>query len=230
MIKPKILVIDDDQSILSLLTDVLEKENFVVITASDTDEGYKKAVKSQPDLIILDIKLPKIGGIELCRILKEDERTRTIPIIMLTVESTETDKVIGLEIGADDYVTKPFSTKELIARIRALLRRVEYLKSPPSGILKFGALEVDLNSRTVTINKKSVYLRPKEFDLLVLFLKRPNFVFSREHILETVFGYKIITSTRTVDSHIKTLRKALGPYGKKIKTVHGYGFKFDPNA
>jgi len=227
MIKQKILVVDDDENILSLLTDVLERENFVVITAPDTDEGYKKALKSQPDLIILDVKMPKIGGIELCRLLREDTRTKNVPIIMLTVESSETDKVIGFEVGADDYITKPFSTRELIARIKSLLRRVSR-SEVKSDIIKVENLEVDMVSRTVNVGKKVVYLRPKEFELLVLFIKKPNIVLNREYILESIFGYKTILHSRTIDTHIKNLRKALGPVGKKIKTVFGYGFKFVP--
>lgn len=227
MIKQKILVVDDDENILSLLTDVLERENFVVITAPDTDEGYKKAIKSQPDLIILDVKMPKIGGIELCRILREDARVKGIPIMMLTVESSETDKVIGLEVGADDYVTKPFSNRELVARIKSLLRRTSRIQEK-SDIMKVENLEVDMVARTVTVGKKIIYLRPKEFELLVLFIKKPNVVLSREYILETIFGYKTTLHSRTIDTHIKNLRRALGPVGKKIKTVFGYGFKFVP--
>jgi len=225
MIKPKILVIDDEEDILSLVSDLLEKENFYVITATTTEEGYKKAIKSQPDLIILDIKIPKIGGVELCRILRDDPKTKHIPIIMLTVESTETDKIIGLEIGADDYITKPFSTKELVARIKAVLRRVNSFKESPE-IIKSGNLEIDVRSRTAKLNGKDIYLRPKEFDLLLLFVQKPNVVITRQYILETIFGYKVPVPTRTVDTHIKNLRSALGSFGKKIKTVFGYGFKF----
>lgn len=227
MIKQKILVVDDDENILSLLTDVLERENFVVTTAMDTDEGYKKALKSQPDLIILDIKMPKVGGIELCRMLREDVRTKNVPIIMLTVESSETDKVIGFEVGADDYVTKPFSTKELVARIKSLLRRINRTEVKTETV-KIDNLEIDTVSRTVKVGNKIVYLRPKEFELLVLFTKKPNVVLTREYILESIFGYKTTLHSRTIDTHIKNLRRALGPVGKKIKTVFGYGFKFVP--
>ncbi len=225
--KKKILVIDDEEEILSLVSDILEKEGFLVITATNTEDGFKKAISSQPDLIITDVTMPKIGGIELCRILRSDERTKFIPVIMLTVLSSETDKIIGLEIGADDYITKPFSNKELIARVKALLRRFQILNEKSSQkVLQNGALIVDLNSRVVTINKKQIYLTPKEFDLLVLFLQKPNVVLTREFILETVFGYRVPVPTRTVDTHIKNLRKKIGLFGKRIKTVFGYGFKF----
>lgn len=223
----KILAVDDDENILSLVCDILEKEKFTVITASDTEEGYKKAINSQPDLIILDIKMPKIGGIELCRILRQEPSTKTIPIIMLTVESTETDKVIGFGIGADEYVTKPFSSKEFVARVRSLLRRVAYLKESPE-IIKSGNLEISVIAKTVKIGNEDIFLRPKEFDLLVFFIRKPNIVLTRQHLLESVFGYNVPVPSRTVDTHIKNLRKKLGKFSKKIKTVFGYGFKFVP--
>ncbi|MCB4792317.1 MAG: response regulator transcription factor [Elusimicrobia bacterium] len=225
--KKKILVVDDEEHIRSFLSDLLESEGYLVITSPDTDTGYKKAIKSQPDLMILDLKMPQIGGVELCRLLRENLQTKNIPIIMLTVQSSETDKVIGLEIGADDYITKPFGAKELLARIHSLLRRVS--RKDEVEILSSGGLELNLIARTVTLNKKQLELRPKEFDLLHMFLKKPNVVLSREYMLESVFDVKEFIATRTIDTHIKNLRKALGPWGKKIKTVFGRGFKFVPN-
>jgi DNA-binding response OmpR family regulator len=226
MITKKIVAVDDDEHIRSLLTDVLERENFMVIACPDTEEGYKRIVKSQPDLVILDVKMPRIGGIELCRLLRENSITRNIPIIMLTVESSETDKVIGLEVGADDYITKPFSNRELVARVNSLLRRLN--RGEDVQVLKIDNLEMNLISRTVTLNRKEITLRPKEFDLLHLFLKKPNVVLSREHILENVFECQAILTTRTIDTHIKNLRHALGSWGKRITTVFGRGFKFIP--
>jgi len=171
--------------------------------------------------------MPKIGGIELCRILRNDVRTKSTPIIMLTVLSSETDKVIGLEIGADDYITKPFSPKELVARVKALLRRKE-MTEEPQQLIKYQNLTVNLNSREVKLKEQQIQLTPKEFDLLVLFLQRPNIVLTREYLLEAVFEYKIPVPTRTIDTHIKNLRKKLGRIGRKIITVFGYGFKFIP--
>jgi two-component system, OmpR family, phosphate regulon response regulator PhoB len=227
MITKKILVVDDDENIRRLLTDLLEGEDYMVIPCSDTDEAYKRAVKSQPDLAILDIKMPKIGGIELCRLFRENTLTKSIPIIMLTVESSETDKVIGLEVGADDYITKPFSNKELIARVKSLLRRTE--RDEHVETLKVEGLEMNLISRTVLISKKPVSLRPKEFDLLHMFISRPNIVLGREFIMESVFNCQAVLTTRTIDTHIKNLRHALGPWGKqRIVTVFGRGFKFVP--
>ena len=228
MISKKIVVVDDDEHIRNLLVDLLERENYMVISCADTEDGYKRIVKSQPDLVILDVKMPRIGGIELCRLLRHDVQTKSIPVIMLTVESSETDKVIGLEVGADDYITKPFSNRELTARVKSLLRRVN--RSDDVELLKADGIEMNLVSRTVTLNKKAVQLRPKEFDLLHMFLKKHNVVLSREYILEGVFECQAVLTTRTIDTHIKNLRHALGSWGKRIETVFGRGFKFVPDV
>lgn len=229
MIENKIVIVDDDEAIRELVADVLETENFKVIKCADTDEGYKRILKSQPDLVILDVKMPQIGGIELCRLLRENIETKNIPVIMLTVESTETDKVIGLGVGADDYMTKPFSNRELVARIKALLRRVSRTETKNANI-EVDDLVMNLEARTVVIKGKEIKLRPKEFDLLYMFLLKPNVVLSREYILENVFDYNIGVTTRTIDTHIKNLRQALGPWGDKINTIFGRGFKFVPNV
>ena len=229
MIENKIVIVDDDEAIRELVADVLETENFKVIKCADTDEGYKRILKSKPDLVILDVKMPQIGGIELCRLLRENIETKNIPVIMLTVEATETDKVIGLGVGADDYITKPFSNRELVARVRALLRRVSRTDDKTIN-LEVDGLVMNLEARTVTIKGKEVKLRPKEFDLLYMFLLKPNVVLSREYILENVFDYNIGVTTRTIDTHIKNLRQALGLWGDKINTIFGRGFKFVPNV
>jgi len=228
MIDKKILIIDDEDQIRSLLEDLFKGEGFMVISSADTEEGYKKAVKSQPDLVLLDIKIPRIGGIELCRLLRSNQQTKNIPIIMLTVESSETDKVIGLEMGADDYVTKPFNNKELVARVNSLLRRLRRKEEVES--IKVDGLELNLVSRTVRVNNKEIALRPKEFDLLYVFLKKPNVVLEREFILENVFEYQTAVTTRTIDTHIKNLRQALGKWSKRIVTVFGRGFKLVPRG
>jgi two-component system alkaline phosphatase synthesis response regulator PhoP len=147
---------------------------------------------------------------------------------MLTVESSETDKVIGLEVGADDYITKPFSNRELTARVKSLLRRMN--RTEDVELLKVDGLEMNLVSRTVTLNRKEIQLRPKEFDLLQMFLKKPNVVLSREYILEGVFECQAVLTTRTIDTHIKNLRHALGSWGRRIETVFGRGFKFVPEG
>jgi DNA-binding response OmpR family regulator len=224
----KIVIVDDEEEIRELVADVLEADNFKVIKCADTDEGYKRILKSKPDLAILDVKMPQIGGIELCRLLRSDPSTKNIPVIMLTVESTETDKVIGLGVGADDYITKPFSNKELVARIKALLRRVS--RKQESNSIKTDGLTMNLDARTVILNSKEIKLRPKEFDLLHMFLIKPNIVLSRDFILENVFEYNVAVTTRTIDTHIKNLRQALGSWGDKIVTIFGRGFKFVPGV
>ena len=229
MIENKIVIVDDDEAIRELVSDVLETENFKVIKCADTDEGYKRILKSKPDLVILDVKMPQIGGIELCRLLRENVETKNVPVIMLTVEATETDKVIGLGVGADDYITKPFSNRELVARVRALLRRATRTEDKAVN-LEVDGLSMNLEARTVTIKGKEIKLRPKEFDLLYMFLLNPNIVLSREYILENVFDYNIGVTTRTIDTHIKNLRQALGNWGDKINTIFGRGFKFVPDV
>ena len=228
MIENKIVIVDDEESIRELVGDLLESENFKVIKCADTDDGYKRILKSKPDLVILDVKMPQIGGIELCRLLRENIETKNIPVIMLTVESTETDKVIGFGVGADDYITKPFSNRELVARVRALLRRVSRIDDKNVSI-EVDDLVMNLEARTVTIKGKEIKLRPKEFDLLHMFLLKPNVVLNREYILENVFDYNIGVTTRTIDTHIKNLRQALGSWGDKINTIFGRGFKFVPS-
>ena len=227
MFEKQIIIVDDEEAIRELVADILEKENFKVIKCADTDDGYKEILKIKPDLIILDVKMPQIGGIELCRLVRANTETKNIPVIMLTVEATEVDKVIGLEVGADDYITKPFSNKEFVARIKALLRRV--MRKIEDKIFEVDDLVINLDSMLVSIKDKEIKLRPKEFDLLYVFLSKPNIVLSREYILEEVFGYNTEVTTRTLDTHIKNLRQALGIWGKKIVTVFGRGFKLVAN-
>ena len=176
--KAKILVVDDEKSLLELVRDILEDEGFTVVTADTAEAGLARIKQSRPDLILLDVRLPSIGGLEMCRRLKADESTRPIPVIMLTVQSAEVDKVIGFEAGADDYVTKPFSKAELLARVKAVLRRVTYGK-PATKTLKAGLVSLDAEKRQVLVRGKEVRLRPKEFDLLqllcVLLVRRQNF-------------------------------------------------------
>jgi DNA-binding response OmpR family regulator len=227
MIKNLIVIVDDDDGIRELVGDLLEFENFKVIKCANTDDGYKKILKYKPDLIFLDVKMPQIGGIELCRILRQEQATKNIPIIMLTVESTEHDKVTGLGVGADDYITKPFSNQELIARVRAILRRTG--RKEEKQVLKLNGLIMDLEARRVTVSGKEIMLRPKEFDLLQMFLSKQDMVVSKELILEKIFDYNSDVNTRTVDTHIKNLRQALGGWSGKIVTVFGKGFKLVKN-
>lgn len=228
MIENKVIIVDDEENIRELVADILESEKFKVIKCSDTDEGYKRILKSKPDLVILDVKMPQIGGIELCRLLRENNATKKIPVIMLTVESTETDKVIGLGVGADDYITKPFSNKEFVARVKALLRRVSR-SDENNNLLEVDDLVMNIEARTVSVKSREIKLRPKEFDLLHMFLLKQNVVLTRDFILENVFEYNVAVTTRTIDTHIKNLRQALGVWGDKIVTIFGRGFKFVPD-
>jgi DNA-binding response OmpR family regulator len=227
MIENKIIVVDDEESLRNLAKTLLEGEGFMVITCKDTDEGYKRIIRSKPNLALIDINMPTVGGIELCRMIRKTPEIKNLPVIMLTVESTETNKVVGFENGADDYITKPFSNRELVARIKSLIRRVR--RKDKVNKIEYNGLILFLDSRVVTIDKKEISLRPKEFDLLYMFLSKPNVVLNRDFILENVFEYSAAITTRTIDTHIKNLRFALGDWGKHIETVFGVGFKFVPS-
>lgn len=221
---PQILIIDDEQDILDLLSYNLKKEGFSIITAKDGASGKKAAISSAPDLIILDLMLPGIDGLELCRILKKEPQTALVPIIMLTAKGQEMDKVKGLEMGADDYVTKPFSVKEIIARVKALLRRTT---KETSEIYNYGGLYVDLSSHEVKINGKQVALSPLEFKLLKFFITHQERVYDRDQLLDLVWGDEAFVEPRTVDVHIRRLREKIEPEGAKlIKTVRGTGYRF----
>ena len=202
----KILVVEDDRNLLDVLKYNLSKEGYDVVTAADGIEALDAARSKKPDLIVLDIMLPRMDGFEVCRILR---REMTLPILMLTAKAEETDKVVGLELGADDYMTKPFSIREFLARIRAMLRRTEMIiaaSSAPeaiSSLIKVGEMEIDLARHTVSRSGTAIDLSPKEFDLLAFLIKNKGQVFSRDQLLEKVWGYDYAGDTRTVDVHIR---------------------------
>ena len=225
MAKQKILVVDDEPDLVELVKDVLERNNYLVISARNADLAIKKVREAKPDLIILDLNLPGIGGIEVCRILKRDKKTSSIPIIMLTVKSTEIDKIAGLEAGADDYMTKPFSTAELVARTRAVLRRLLYA-GEPGEVLVAGEIRLDSTEHMVYVKDKRIDLTPKEFNLLYRLMKKKGKVLSRTFLIENIWGYEYLGGTRTVDVHVRHLREKMGEEGKKIETVEGVGYKF----
>ena len=229
MIKKRILVVDDEDSIRSVVRDMLEVEGYAVIEGKNSEEAIRKSRELKPDLIMLDLGIPTIGGLEVCRILRKTSETSDIPIIILTVRDREVDKVIGLEMGADDYVTKPFNRKELIARVKAVLRRI-FLRDGNKNFLEAGDIILDKEAYTVTIKGEPVELRPKEFDILHLLLEKKGNVLSREFLCEGVLGYEFFGSSRTIDAHVKNLRKGLGPAGDIIKTVRGVGYKIDEDA
>lgn len=223
----KVLVVDDDEKIVKVLTAYLEKEGYTVLSAKDGWEAVDKARQLGPDIVLLDVMLPSLDGWEVCR---EIRRTSDVPIIMLTARDAETDRIIGLELGADDYVVKPFSPKEVIARIRAIFRRVQPSGRRDSGeyALKAGELVLQPSSHSLTMSGVPVELTPTEYKLLELFLAYPGQVFSRFQLIEKVQGYAFDGYERTVDSHIKNLRKKLGAAPDEphyIKTIYGVGYK-----
>jgi two-component system phosphate regulon response regulator PhoB len=225
--KPKVLIIEDEASLVTMLRYNLEKEGFTVAEASDGEEAMTVAEETTPDAIILDWMLPRMSGIEVCRQLRRKTSTRATPIIMLTARGEETDKIRGLNVGADDYMTKPFSMPELLARVRALLRRS--MPSQTKGQLMFEDVVLDLDAHRVTRGGQYVHLGPTEFRLLQFLMERPGMVYSREELLNSVWGPDIYVEPRTVDVHIRRLRKALNVEGKDdlIRTVRAAGYALD---
>ena len=223
----KIIIVEDDPNILEALKYNLGKEGYDTITAIDGVQALELARTNKPDLIVLDIMLPKMSGFEVCRILRKE---MAIPIIMLTARDDEIDKVTGLDLGADDYMTKPFSMRELMARIRAMLRRVEIQTVIPETPLRFGDLEVDTLHHVITRAGNTLNLSPKEFDLLVFLTSNKGLVFTRDQLLEKVWGYDYSGDTRTVDVHIRWLREKIEANSEEPKhliTIRGVGYKFE---
>jgi two-component system alkaline phosphatase synthesis response regulator PhoP len=218
-----ILIVDDEPKIARLARDYLEKNGFRVVTAADGQSALTTARREKPDLIVLDLMLPIMDGREVCKILR---RESDVPIIMLTALAEEVDQITGLEIGADDYITKPFSPRALVARVRAMLRRTRGEIKPPS-IIHVGLLEVDSEKHTVTYNKKSIQLTPNEFKLLTLLASRPGQTLTREQLLDDLHG-GAIGIDRSVDSHIKNLRRKLEIESQTalIETVYGIGYRY----
>ncbi len=221
-----ILVVDDEPTLRETLAEALDAEGFRVLTAADGREALSRFREHQPDLVVLDLMLPELSGIEVCRIIRAESG---VPIVMLTAKSSELDKVVGLELGADDYVTKPFSLRELTARIRALLRRTEQLAEAPTPSVELGALTVDLAGHRLLHNGERVPLKPKVFELLAYLLRHPGQVLTREQLLEHVWGYDYAGETRTVDVHVHWLRAAIEPEPAEpiyLHTVRGVGYVF----
>ena len=227
MAQPKILIVDDEKNIVEAIRYNLEREGFRTLTAADGKRALELAQRELPDLITLDVMLPEHDGWEVCRRLRQDSRTKRIPVIMLTVKNDEADKIVGLELGADDYLTKPFSPKELLARIKAILRRT---KEPAADdLVTAGELRVDLGKHLVRVKDKPVELTAKEFELLKAFLDSKGRVLSREFLLDRVWGLEqsLEIETRTVDVHVGQLRKKLRGEADRLVTVKGAGYRFD---
>ncbi|WP_279233187.1 response regulator transcription factor [Desulfallas thermosapovorans] len=231
---PRILVVDDEKNIVELIKFNLEREGFQVIAAYDGLEAVKEAQSKMPDLIILDVMLPRMDGLEVCRKLNHNSATRNIPIIMLSAKGDELDKILGLEIGADDYVTKPFSPRELVARVKARLRRVQSgpannSREARGARMVRGRLIIDQERFEVLVDGERQDLTPKEFELLRFIASEPGKVFSRDHLLEKIWGYDFAGDSRTVDVHIRHLRQKLEKYNgmdQYIETVRGVGYRF----
>jgi DNA-binding response OmpR family regulator len=223
-----VLIVEDDPSMLEGLKGNFAFEGYSVITAADGKAGLTAALEARPDLIVLDIMLPKINGYEVCRLIRKEGLD--VPIIMLTAKGQESDIVLGLELGADDYVTKPFGVMELMARVSALLRR---RREARPEVCRFGDVEVDLNARSVTVRGAEVGLTPKEFGLLELLLSRPGHALTRNQILNAVWGHNVFVTARSVDQCVTTLRAKLeeDPASPAyIKTVRGIGYRLDLHA
>ncbi len=226
MPKEKILIVDDERNIVEALKYALTKEGFRVVVAYDGAKAVELARRELPDAMVLDWMLPEFDGLEVCRMLKQDDRTRHIPILMLTVKSDETDKVLGLEMGADDYMTKPFGSRELVARIKAILRRAK--PAPPSELFQLETLHIDWGKHLVTLKGRAIELTTKEFELLRALIDAKGRVLSRDILLDKVWGYDraMEIETRTVDLHISQLRRKLQPLADRILTIKNAGYRF----
>jgi phosphate regulon transcriptional regulator PhoB len=223
----KVLVIDDEKDIVSLLRYHLEKAGFQCLEGMDGAAALRLVREHRPDLLILDLMLPGMDGLEICRHLRQDAATSRLPILMLTAKTEEVDRVVGLEVGADDYVVKPFSPRELVARVRAILRRAQ--EPADVSIRRIGELEVDESRHSVTVDGTPVELTAKEFGLLCALIRANGRVLNREQLLEGVWGYADAAEieSRTVDVHIRRLREKLSVEAKRIVTVKGVGYRFD---
>ena len=220
----KILVVDDEPKIREVIKEYAEFSGFEVTEAEDGMSAVGLCKLNDYDLIVMDIMMPKLDGFSAC---KEIRKTKDIPTIMLSARGEEYDKLFGFELGIDDYVVKPFSPKELIARINAILSRRKGSVAPPQQTLKFGGLEINIAARTVTVDGKKVDLTPKEYDLLFYLVENKNIALSRDKLLSDIWGYDFFGDDRTIDTHIKNLRNNLGPYRDYIVTLRGVGYKFE---
>ena len=225
-VMPKILVVDDEPDVLELVGFNLKAAGFTVLTAEDGAQALKRARQDLPDLILLDVMLPDVDGLEACRVLRREAATSNIPIIMLTARAAEVDRVLGLELGADDYVTKPFSPRELVLRIRKLLQRRATPEAPLEHF-KCGDLGIDVPRHQVTWQGRPLELTATEFKLLLTLAQRRGRVQSREALLRDVWEYDSLIDTRTVDTHMRRLREKLGDAAKHLETIRGVGYRFE---
>lgn len=224
-VKAKILVVDDEPEAVELVEFNLTQAGFEVVTAADGAEALRKARKATPNLIVLDLMLPELDGLEVCKLLRLDPVTAGIPIVMVTAKAAELDRILGLELGADDYITKPFSPRELVLRVKNILQRGRLPAGDPN-VQKFGELLIDTPRHLVSWRGKRIELTATEFKLLALLAQRRGRVQSRDQLLRDVWEYNSLIDTRTVDTHMRRLREKLGPAGKFLDTVRGVGYRF----
>lgn len=225
MIKQRVLVVDDDRQIVRLVQSYLEQAGYQVLTAYDGETAVYTLRREKPDLLVLDLMLPDRDGLDITRFIRADDILRNTPVLMLTARVDDTDKIVGLELGADDYVTKPFNPREVVARVRALLRRSHLEGQNTPQVLQFEALLMDIGRREVMVNGRSLDLTPTEFDLLRIFLENPGYAFTRSELIEKALGYEYEGIERTLDSHIKNLRRKMGETAVYIQTVYGIGYR-----
>ncbi len=222
---PRILIVDDEPDAVDLVEFNLTAAGFAVVTAADGAEAVRRAREDEPDLIVLDVMLPKLDGLEVCKLLRREPATARVPILMLTARAAEIDRVLGLELGADDYVTKPFSPRELVLRVKGLLRRQDP-GTPTAERLKIGPMLIDVAAHSVTVAGKTVELTATEFKLLATLAQRRGRVQSRDQLLRDVWEYDAAIDTRTVDTHMRRLREKLGRAADYLDTVRGVGYRF----
>ncbi|MXV78610.1 response regulator [Candidatus Poribacteria bacterium] len=222
----KILVVEDERDIVELLKYNLQQEDFEVDTVRNGADALQRAVDNPPDLILLDLMLPEVDGLIVCRLLKNDPRTKKIPIIMLTAKTDESDRVTGLELGADDYITKPFSPREVVLRVNAVLRRLNASKEPDEeNQIETHGVVIDLDRHQVMTDDEAIDLTATEFKLITLFARSPGRVFNRDILMDVIWGQEYYGIDRTVDTHVSRLRRKLGDFGKHIETVYGVGYR-----
>ena len=221
----RVLVVDDEPDILSLIEYNLTKEGFDVVTARNGAEALKRTA-DLPDLVLLDVMMPELDGFETCRRLKADPRTANIPVIFLTARSAEVDEIVGLEIGADDFLHKPISPRKLVARVRALFRRSEQGGEEQDSVIRTRRITLDRSHYSVRVGGEEVFFPRKEFELLALLIAHPGRVFSREVILDQVWGTDVVVTDRTIDVHIRKIREKLGDDATLIETIKGVGYRF----
>jgi two-component system, OmpR family, phosphate regulon response regulator PhoB len=228
MARPRILIIEDERALTDVLSYNFQREGYDTFVAHDGQEGLRKAQTLLPDVIVLDLMLPVLNGLEVCRELRAGERTRSIPILMLTAKAEETDQVVGFSLGADDYVTKPFSVKVLVQRIKALQRRHE-ATAETSQVVEHLGVRIDRDRHQAYLDEQELQLTPTEFRLLECLLRQPGRAFARSQLMDAAIGEGALVLERTIDVHVKTLRRKLGAAGDMIETVRGLGYRFREN-